>query len=499
MTIRLDANGAKPSGVVQQLEALLLGSIVILPYASYLGLAGAVGLLLHWLAAHPQAIWQRLCRQGWVWLMLGLGLSVVLAADPAQAFLKAMNFWPFFGFFAGLSLFILRLPDPLRSLEQWAFWLLMASVPINLRAFIEYLPALAARFGSPLWLAGLGPVRQRVDSVFGNPNVLAAYLVIIFGLGLGLCLKAMPPAVGKPGVPLGLGLSPSRWPPAPIKLSRPSSQALWIYGAMVLIPLGVLCTGSRNGVLVLLVQLLIAVTLVRRHRWALWSGLSMIAMTVVGVFSAGFGGRSLTQVATASLLRADIWELSLPLIRQNPWFGVGFGGTEATYEPYTIPRLTVLHHVHNLWLHLAAEAGLPVMLLLTMIVGGICYRAVQDCRLGRLPAPAQPLLVGYGLGFLACILFSVSDIALFDGRVNLLGWLMLAALQAIPEGVKVVAPEALSTSQIHEDPLGHGHGYPPCLHTLPTTHSDEKTPRPTSPGVMLMRGEDQPLKDDSIG
>jgi hypothetical protein len=41
--------------------------------------------------------------------------------------------------------------------------------------------------------------------------------------------------------------------------------------------------------------------------------------------------------------------------------------------------------------------------------------------------------VGYGLGFLACTLFALFDIAFFDARVNVLGWLMLAGLQAIAD------------------------------------------------------------------
>ncbi|QQE66015.1 hypothetical protein GFS31_27100 [Leptolyngbya sp. BL0902] len=470
-----------------------------MPYASYVGLVGAVIVLVRWLTTYPQAIGHRLRRQGWIWLILGLGLSIILAEAPVQAALKSTNFWPFFIFFAGLSVYLDRLPDPLANLGEWAFWLLMASIPINLRAFIEYLPALAIRVGAPLGLAEISPIRQRVDSVFGNPNVLAAYLVIIFGLGLGLCLQALPLAAETLADPPASGLPPSRRFLGPLKPSRHRAQMRWIYGAMALIPLGVFCTGSRNGVLVLLIQLAIAVTLVRRHRWAMCSGLGLITMTIVGVFSAGFGGRSFAQTSTASILRLDIWELSLPLIQQHPWFGLGFGGTQATYEPHTIPHHATLHHVHNLWLHLAAEAGLPVMLLLTAIVGSICYRAMQAYRLGQLPPQAEPMLVGYGLGFLACILFAMSDIVLFDARVNLLGWLMLAALQAIPDGVSPVTLAQPSALLPPIDPMASSPSYPPCLPDLPTTYVAEAIPGPPSPGIVLMQGDDQPPKDDVIG
>jgi len=217
---------------------------------------------------------------------------------------------------------------------------------------------------------------------------------------------------------------------------------------MGLIPLGVFCAGSRSGVVVLLIQLLIAMAMLRRHRWAVWGGLGLATATLTSVVIGGVGGRSLTEALTSSSLRVAIWQLSLPLIRQYPWLGTGFGGFQANYVPYAIPDEAVLAHAHNFWLNLAAEAGIPVIILLTSIVGWICYRAAQTYRLGRLPPETQPLLIGYGLGFLACTLFALFDIAFFDARVNVLGWLMLAALQAISDLANV-------SGSISPSPQGH--------------------------------------------
>jgi len=417
--VGFDTHGATEAGFVQEPEALFLGSFVLLPYASYLGLAGVSLLLLHWLVASPKKIWHRLRRQGWILITVLMGISVFLAEDPVQAALRSTNFWPFFVFFAGLSLYLTQLSDPLGYLKQLAFWLLVTSIPVNLLALVEYWPALATRLGLPSWLLGSGPVRPRVDAVFGNPNVLAVYLVILFGLGLGLWLQTLSStsARPKPGPQSRFLLSPVGW----------------IYVALALIPLGVFCSGSRNGIVVILVQLLIMGVLARYHRWAMGLSLGGITAMMALVTTWGVGGRSLLQATSSSVVRVEIWQLSFPLIHQNPWFGIGFGGFEANYKPDTLVNLPFLHHVHNLWLHLAVEAGLPVMLLFTGIVGWICHRAVRYYVLGKLSLRAQPLLVGYGLGFLACILFSLFDIPLFDARINLLGWVMLAALQAIPD------------------------------------------------------------------
>ena len=418
-TVGFDTPRATEPGFVQKPEALFLGSFVLLPYASYLGLAGASLLLLHWLAAYPKTIWHRLRRQGWIVVIVLMGISIFLAEDPAQAALRSTNFWPFFIFFAGLSLYLTQLSDPLAYLRQLAFWLLVTSIPVNLLALVEYWPALATRLGLPSWLLGNGPVRLRVDAVFGNPNVLAVYLVILFGLGLGLWLQTLSSTSARPKV-----WPRSRWLLSPVR---------WIHVSLALIPLGVFCSGSRNGIMVILVQLLITGVLARHHRWAMGLSLGGITAMMTLVTTWGAGGRSLFEAPSSRVVRVEIWQLSFPLIRQNPWFGIGFGGLEANYEPDTIVNLSFLHHVHNLWLHLAVEAGLPVMLLFTGIVGGICYRAVRDYQRGRLSPLAQGMLVSYGLGFLACTLSAVFDVPVFDVRVNLLGWTMLAALQAIPD------------------------------------------------------------------
>ncbi|MEB3288480.1 MAG: O-antigen ligase family protein [Leptolyngbya sp.] len=419
MTTRLGASRAKAVDLGKAQEALLLGSFIVLPYASYGGLVGAGLVLLSWLAAYPQEIWQRLHRQDWLWLMGLMGMSVLLAENPVQAALQSTNFWPFFIFFAGLSVYLSRLPNPLLRLEQWAFWLLVTSIPVNLLALVEYWPALATRLGLPSWLLGSGPVLLRVDAVFGNPNVLAVYLVILFGLGLGLWLKTLS----------STSFRPKAWPRSRYLLSPVG----WMYVALALIPLGVFCSGSRNGIMVILVQLLITGVLARRHRWGRGLSLGGITAMLALVTAWGVGGRSLSQAASSSVVRVEIWQLSFPFIRQHPWFGIGFGGFEANYEPGTIVDIPVLHHVHNLWLHLAVEAGLPVMLLFTGIIGSICYRVVRYYQRGRLSPLAQGMVVSYGLGSLACTLSAVFDVPVFDARVNLLGWLMLAVLQAIPD------------------------------------------------------------------
>lgn len=402
-------------------ETVFLACLLILPYASYAALVGMGGITVWVLLRYGQALWQLLHRQGWIVLGLGMIVTAVTAQNRIEAGLQLANFLPFYLYFGILAVWVRHLARPIDTFETWALGLVIGSIPVSLCAGVEYylrspsvivelidLPQLA-------WLYSRVDYGHRASSFFGHPNVLAAYLVVVLGLGLGLCLKLM--QGGKLAVP-----SAVRWRYWP----------LIIYGTLALTLGGIFCSGSRNGVMVAVVQLLVFGWLMRRNRLVVMAGLAGVTAVLLAVIAWGIGGRSLGEAVSTTSLRMDVWQLALNLIRQHPWLGVGLGGFKLSYVPYTIPEYDSVEHAHNLWLMLAAEIGIPLMLLFTFIVGRVCDRAFRNLLLPSLSRLEKSVLVGYGLAFLGCTLFALSDVTFYDSRVNVLGWLMLAALQAIP-------------------------------------------------------------------
>ncbi|MBD0334496.1 MAG: O-antigen ligase family protein [Cyanobacteria bacterium Co-bin13] len=403
-------------------EVGLLGCLLILPYASYLALLGMTCLTFWIWLQQSQPAWRLVTRRGWLVLALGMGITAVTAYDPVEAGLQLTNFLPFFLFFAALSVWIGHLQKPLSVLETWSLGLVLGSIPISLRAAVEYYlksPSVEARlFDSPYfsWLYNQVDYGHRASSVFGHPNVLGAYLVIILGLALGLGLKVLRG---------GTLVSQWRWRYWPLSL----------YSAIALALLGIFCSGSRSGVLVAIAQILIVGWLMRHNRLVLVLGLSGITAVSTAVLALGIGGRSVGEALTTTTLRVDVWEISLNLIRQHPWLGTGLGGFRLSYVPYTIPQYDTVEHAHNLWLMLAAEIGIPLMLLFTAIVGWVCYQGLKTLiglKTQPFPRSEQAVLAGYGLAFMSCILFALFDVTFYDSRVNVLGWLTLAVIQAIP-------------------------------------------------------------------
>jgi len=395
-------------------ENIILGCLLVLPYASYLALLGLGGLLLWSLSKYHQAIGQLLFRQGWLWLTFGFVLNVINSYSPGESALQSLNFVPFFVFYAAVSVLIPRFSDPLRVLYRWALGLVLAAIPISLRAGVEYYfkaPANVARWNDAPWMQWLyaqPDFGHRADSVFGHPNVLANYLVLVLGLGLGLSLYYL-------------------------RQPRPTPVAPWVYGSVMLMVVGVFSSGSRNGLLVVGLQIILFTLLLRPSRRILLIGCGLLAALAVGGIVWGIGGRSLTEAFSTASMRLEIWQIAFDFIPQHPWFGTGLGTFKQLYDRslYSIPE-EALKHTHNLWIMLATEAGIPLGLAFTTVVGWVVGKGVYRFMTVPLMPLFQALLGGYIIAFGGTTGFAFFDVTVYDSRLNVLGWLCLAVIQTLP-------------------------------------------------------------------
>ncbi|MGB3293707.1 MAG: O-antigen ligase family protein [Phormidesmis sp.] len=411
-----------------QREQIWLASLVILPYASYLALLVMLGLFVTALVSRGQQVW-RLCGQrGFGWLTAGLLLSASFGLDRGEAFLQLANFLPFFVVFGILATVPSVVTQPFAKLEILARWLLLTALPMILLAMGEYglkFSAVAARIQAlplPGWLLTRiyePDFGHRARSVFGHPNVFSAYLVIVLGLGLGLLLKTL--------------------------ASDQQLGQLWIEaGTVTLCVVAIFCTGSRNGMLIALVLLAIALYAARRVRWVLFAGLVGAGAIAAAISGLGLGGRSLSLSMLSQDPRVGVWRLAIEMIKQRPWLGWGFSSLRSLYVPNSIPDYDAISHAHNTWLFLASEAGIPVMVGFCAVIGTLYYDGVKTFITAGLPAENRAILLGYLLAFASCLMFALFDVILFDARINILSWGLLAAIYALSHHSSSLAPPNLT-------------------------------------------------------
>ncbi|GMA41434.1 O-antigen ligase family protein [Mobilicoccus caccae] len=228
----------------------------------------------------------------------------------------------------------------------------------------------------------------RALGTFGNPNLLAAFLVLL--------------------IPLAAAYAAGH--------TQRHSRAV----GYLVVGVGVVGVGSRAGLLAL-VAMAAAFLVLRRPTTPRLVGAGIAA---AGVLAAA-GIAVLAGVGVG--VRADVWSAAADLVRRYP-FGVGVGRTGDLLAA-TVPGDEAFRHAHNLWLDMLLAAG---PLGLVAVVGLTVLGAVHVIRAARRASAA-----GIALG---CALAAFAVFCLVDNPVNAVrngyaAWLVLGLAMAAGQGV----------------------------------------------------------------
>src|SRR5512133_3256082 len=112
------------------------------------------------------------------------------------------------------------------------------------------------------------------------------------------------------------------------------------------------------------------------------------------------------------------------MVEDHPWFGLGPEGPNLHFKEYVpedVPRPLPsgwYGHLHNIYLHYAAERGIPTMLILMWLLGQILFDFWKGLRAlppGR--GPRRSLLYGGIAVVLATLAEGVVELNLGDSEV----------------------------------------------------------------------------------
>jgi predicted Zn-dependent protease len=207
---------------------------------------------------------------------------------------------------------------------------------------------------------------------FGNPNHLAGFLGLSATVGLGLAVS-----------------------------SERRGRGVLFGAAALLSGAGVLLSLSRAGILFFLFgQVLLGVWLVRRRSEGrstermppVWSrGAAVVLLLCATLAVGGYVAweRLVAEAASADSMeelrhsKVDLWPMMAEAARAFPVLGMGRGAFEVAFPRYqTVPNPNTLTHPENAVLQLAAEFGVPGLVLLALWVWGF-VRLLRLERLGR--------------------------------------------------------------------------------------------------------------------
>jgi O-antigen ligase len=150
-------------------------------------------------------------------------------------------------------------------------------------------------------------------------------------------------------------------------LSRSGPWRLASIGAVGLLGIGLIATGSRGGVVAAGVAIVAALVLVRGRRVQI-GGLLVIAAVVIGGWIVTSSPETLDRLKSfnGGNGRVDLWSVALRMSGDNPVVGVGVNNFEDrsvdyVLRPGRLPNASLIidqpHVVHNLYLQQLAETG----------------------------------------------------------------------------------------------------------------------------------------------
>jgi len=262
-------------------------------------------------------------------------------------------------------------------------------------------------FLGPVWITGVAG-GERPAAAFTSPNILAIYLVIHLCLAAGLWLdradRDWPQAVGL-GAVLGLGS---------LLLLLTASRNGWGAGGLALM-MGLALRRCWWGIGILVGIGLAG--LAAAWDWPGWR--AVVPRLIWSRLADTFDPQALYFSSTAN--RLDAWQFALQMARERPLTGWGWQSFAALYNAQEPPEL--LGHCHNLYLHLAAEGGIPLLLGHLILWGWILARGWQAWRRSQ-----ESVLLGMLLALTAFFASGLLDVVMLDGRIHLLVTLLLGAV-----------------------------------------------------------------------
>jgi len=225
--------------------------------------------------------------------------------------------------------------------------------------------------------------------------------------------------------------------------------ALTLAGFTAMLLFATVLTASRMGIALLPLALLGICAMLwpalegfGRWRWAPLA-VALLAVPVIAVVALRGGNTALASVADRFLFAEDggceLWRGAWFAIQQNWPLGVGMGGAQPALvaaERLEVLNASVPNRVHNDYLELALEGGLPALLLLAAIAGVLAWAAWRNWR----ERPDQRHFTAFG----AIVLFVVAAHSFVDYPLRSMA---LACLAGTGAGLLIGTPRRLADSQ----------------------------------------------------
>ena len=426
-------------------------SLLIFPlFPAFAGIGIILSLVIIFKQKYRQIIENKF-NWGLAILAIWLITTSCFAFQPGDAFLGLANFLPFLALLASFPSSIQK-PSQLRQLAKAIAYPSLIVVILGIgQLFLAWeIPKLFLG----LELVANGNPEGRMSSVLMYANILALYLSIAFILAIGLWIDAYQrwKKVDRQedGAIARCGDGKNTWRRKEKQKNRQEKRksVLWFLSLVIIADsIGLILTSSRNAWAIAFFGFM-AFAIYLGWRWLVLA----VSLGITQVFIASFGPSPIKEWSRKIVpeyiwarlsdemypdrpietLRSTQWQFCLNLTQQDPLTGWGLRNFTPLYQE----KMGIwMGHPHSLFLMLTAEVGIPGILLFLGLVSWIFFRAVILLNIwsqaGIKKERNRLILFTYLVAFSSCIFFNFFDVSIFDWRVNVLGWILLAAIVGV--------------------------------------------------------------------
>ncbi|MBR5454112.1 MAG: O-antigen ligase family protein [Clostridia bacterium] len=248
-------------------------------------------------------------------------------------------------------------------------------------------------------------ISGRVTSTFGNPNILAEYIIMVFPVAAAFFFSSQG---GRGRFNSFLG-------------------CIALFSCLIL-------TWSRGGWLGLIIGMLIFFIFMTRKTvtFLFFAGISLPFLPLVIPDSVWNRFTSIGNLADSSTsYRVHIWEASLNMLRDC--FGSGIGIGEAAfsevYPLYAYAGVENAPHSHNLFLQISLELGIIGITVFTVIMLIFMKNCISRA-INTYERRTRLLILGGMCGILSVLAQGMTDHVWYNYRIFLMFWLMIGLVSA---------------------------------------------------------------------
>lgn len=378
--------------IQQSIRLTMFATIAAFPFSAAVGFAGIIiALILSIGSGDAGKLWRLAMRDTPLLLLVGsFSLSILLSGLLGWS----LGVGIFAGCQLGLYLLVRAYLRENQDIQRAINITLAVSILVSAYGIYQYyftdMNAVAQGWVDPRFF---NDIPSRVFSTLFNPNVLGSYLIFAISTALG-CFQY---ANRKRGLFLG-----------------------------TVIAIGVVCllfTYSRGAWLALAFSIVLFLYWRQEKKYVL--GIIVIGIVVLSVAFPHLWTRinPLTlRFDTSTSYRLEIWKTSLQIIRDHPLWGTGLGTLWYYIPQYSKTISTFIAHAHNMYLQLAAEAGLLGLSSFLFFVGITMRNIFIAFKSSRSPRH-RGIALGLLVGFTGILVQGFVDAAIIAPQFGMLFWI----------------------------------------------------------------------------